>query len=514
MRQTGLLTLLSILMLGLLVACGGANKMTPTPFPATWTPGPALAAQESFGVDIAELLADPEMYADAYVQVRGLYQKRPLLVCESVSATNISPATWELMDNSGLRLNAGEFDQALRSLVPDGLTMTVAGYWQLWEGPIGCGKQAEKQAIWFLEVTDIISPSPIVQVTLPPTALGDPLFSDEVVTPDGGTDPNDQLTPMPTEDVVIVPETMTPFPTDVTVTAVSDDAFATPSPTTVFDDGNVPTATSGSNQSSTSTPLATSANGTATRQATATIGSGSGNATPTVAGTAKATNTPSSGSINIVNVDTIGEEEIGFGLMPSNEIHDWQLGLSERSVITISLAAEPQLKLNLEIFDQNNNVISSSNTATANQIETVKSLTVDPDKAYTIRVRNSTTNEEGSYVVLVWGNMEDSSILDARGILEDGQMKSATSPPIENAGHYWFFYGEEDEVISINTTADGSHSMWMLLYDPEGIPMDIDGAVFVEESIEDITLPLTGLYSILVEEYFYEMANYTIKLTK
>jgi hypothetical protein len=39
--------------------------------------------------------------------------------------------------------------------------MTVEGYWRLYEGPLGCGKNAPRAAIWYLEVLRIVEPNPL-----------------------------------------------------------------------------------------------------------------------------------------------------------------------------------------------------------------------------------------------------------------------------------------------------------------------------------------------------------------
>ncbi|HFQ92944.1 MAG TPA: hypothetical protein ENK32_02965, partial [Anaerolineae bacterium] len=152
----------------LMVACSDEPEATPTPFPPTPTPQAALRKNQAFPVTVQDLLINPEMYRDALVQVTGRYERRPLLVCESAAETYPSPATWALKDENGMVVSAGEYDDTLRALLPDELTMTVTGYWEEWQGVVGCGKQAESTTLWYLKVTDIVSPSPLAQVTLTP----------------------------------------------------------------------------------------------------------------------------------------------------------------------------------------------------------------------------------------------------------------------------------------------------------------------------------------------------------
>lgn len=528
MTRTAILTIVSILVLVILAGCDSASRMTPTPFPATWTPGPALAAQQSFQVEIADLLAEPETYEGAYVQVTGLYRRRPLLICESESATNPAPATWDLQDNTNLSIAAGEFDEALRSLLPDGLTLTVAGYWTLWEGQVGCGKQADKQAMWFLEVTDIVSPSPIVQVTLTPNAQGEnPLFSDDMVTPGATQEPGDgsggalQPTPTVEDEFPLTPDEPL-FPEDATATAVAatfpGGTVATATITNT-NGGQQATATTTGGFQSTPVPTATlsgSGSATATPRASATSVPGPGTPTVTSAPIGQVTSTPS-GSGTVVDVDVIGETELGYEFLAANEIHEWGLLLSESTVITVSLVAEPQLNLGLAIVNQNGDVVSQSNQAGANQVEAIKLLSVNPNQEYKIRVFNQSLVGEGDYVLTVWGNV-DGTYYDVRGILSYGQSGNATIPAATDLlypTHLWFFYGEEDDVITIDTTTPDD-SMLISLYDPERniVETDLEEIDYIQDIVEDVPLPVTGLYIISLEELAFEMVAYTITLSK
>ena len=527
------LSLALILIILLLVACDGA-ELTPTPFPATWTPAPALNPQQSYAIEIPELLSNSDSYVGAYVQVTGQYLKRPLLICESDGATNPSPATWEILDSSGVSLGAGEFDDALRSLVPNGLTVTVAGYWQQWEGPVGCGKQAEQETIWFLEVTDIISPSPIVQVTLTPSPIGgSPILSEDMITPDGVTNPGDgsnsTVQPVATSEDGLPVIEVTPLPTDATATAVSNNnggsTNPTNTPTTGNNDATTPTATTSGNNgggtieaTSTRPPNGGSGSTTATPQATsnatATAGS-SGNPTPTPPTIGQSTSTPRPNSGNIIGMDDIlGEDHIAFEYILPNEIHDWEVSLSSSTNITFSLIAEPGIDLGLELLDEVDNVLTSTNRAGANEIEEISNFRVDPNMDYYLRVF-SDSPVEGNYIVLVWGN--DGTISDARGYINYNQPQSTMIEAGEGVRHFWFFYGEEDETVSImTTTTTGATLMLISMYDVNGDYMesDEDEILWIEEEVNNITLPEDGLYAFWLEEEGYSAADYTVSISK
>ena len=175
-----------VLVLGL-VACETAVIGTPTPFPTEVALVPlTVTSEQPVALEIADLIATPEASQNSLIRLTGQYHRRPKLVCEN--DPHPGPATWELGAGEDVAL-AGGFDNELRRLLPDGLTMTVEGHWLLWHGPVGCGKRAEVKDIWYLQVNRIVDPSPITQVTLTPFIAG---IEIAVV---GTPDPDNPVTP-------------------------------------------------------------------------------------------------------------------------------------------------------------------------------------------------------------------------------------------------------------------------------------------------------------------------------
>ncbi|HMT19928.1 MAG TPA: hypothetical protein PKE20_01560, partial [Promineifilum sp.] len=201
MRYLKFLALPALLIL--LTACGGRNATSPTPFPTTG-PQATTLGNAPVPLTVAELMAAPGLYRDAVIQLTGRLRKQPLIVCDS--ELHPSPGGWGLAEEGVLAL-AGGFEQQVRSLLPDDLTMSVEGRWRLWEGLVGCGKQAVRQELWYLEVGRILSPSPITQVTLTPggevaiSAITNTPSSDNLgsTVPEAPPTPNPQETPLAPE---------------------------------------------------------------------------------------------------------------------------------------------------------------------------------------------------------------------------------------------------------------------------------------------------------------------------
>lgn len=201
---------------------------SPTAVPAVITGEPAL-------VSFSALNDDPFAYRDQAIQVTGSYTPLPAPDCLRYTGPLFR---WALVAEN-LQLDARGFEGVTRLVAP-GTELTVQGVWRLYNGPRGCGKGPARGAAWYLEVTRIVQPNPLVDVH------GRPI-------------PLPGIAPQPTAE---------DFPT-------GDAAGATPTPLDTPDPANTPTAT----PTATATPDLTST-------ATATL---TGSETPTLTTTPGAT---------------------------------------------------------------------------------------------------------------------------------------------------------------------------------------------------------------------------------
>ena len=508
----------------LMVACRNEPEAAPTPFPPTPTPLAALRKNQAFPVTVQDLLLNPEMYRDALVQVTGRYERRPLLVCESAAETYPSPAAWALKDENGMILEAGEYDDTLRSLLPDELTMTVTGYWEEWQGVVGCGKQAESATLWYLKVTDIVSPSPLAQVTLTPGGemVGGGDVGDTAVNPQtpGATpiaDTGGIPTATPDDGGIATPTAvngvMTPTPNSGlgggTPTPLPGGGTTVPTPTFTPQVGGTPTtAVTPSPSGATPTPAG----------ATATPG-GSATATPNGAPTATldplATATNSPGNLTDVVMDDVYTEDVFFGALASGEKHIWDVVLDDSSAITLSVAVEPQMSVTFDLVDENGGVIASQDVPAGGKLGTAAGIPVDPALFYTLEIY-SPDGSAGDYAITLWGDDEFAVPNESRGFLEYGQMGSV-SLQADGASHYWFFYGQAGESVDIVTSSEPDRLLLVSLYDGEGevvIDANGDDVELVDEEALGVPLPRTGLYAIWLIENDFQSSNYTIRVSR
>src|SRR5690606_12333742 len=87
-------------------------------------------------------------------------------------------------------------------------TITVDGRWLQWTGPVGCGKTAGVEEIWYLAVQNVVEPHPLVRAT-PGTVTA--VAGAPTALP-GATAPATAL-PSPTGVTPLSPASATPTPT-------------------------------------------------------------------------------------------------------------------------------------------------------------------------------------------------------------------------------------------------------------------------------------------------------------
>lgn len=176
--------ILAFLLLAVSCQAGGSFK----PTRATATPSGDLSNQVTL-VSFADLDADPAAYLDQLVRVSG---ELVFLEKELCSRWRGPRPAWALIDQVGeevMRLDAVGYEDLVRR-VPAGTVLTVDGFWRLYEGPLGCGKEPADGFAWYLDVTRLVQPNP-----LPLTGGGGP--GSPRVTPIGGEEGLLTVTPTP-----------------------------------------------------------------------------------------------------------------------------------------------------------------------------------------------------------------------------------------------------------------------------------------------------------------------------
>lgn len=479
-----------------LAACGEKEVLTtPTPFGSGQIT--VVAASQPTAVPLADLLAEPESFQGQFVQLSGLYEQLPLLVCSS--EPHPGPATWALLESEENVVAVSGFDVPLRALLDEGTPITVNGYWRFWEGPVGCGKQAVPRQFWYLNAIEMVSPEQLARITGVPAATSMP--------GEGG------------EGETAVPTTQPITPTVPITGTESPPMAATPtgepiaSPTLNLPPTLPPTiaATSAATATADGSPSA----GTPTVTITGTPGIVTPGPSPTLAGTpGTPTVTPQPGTYTVIVVDAINPDDgmYGWDTLAAWQKQNWPLTLNESTAITIGVAAGPTINLALAVYDEQDNLLMEQNNAPAGQLEQIVGLPVNPDNAYTVQVYDA-NGLTGNYFLTIVGNQTEDK-LSSRGILQYNNTRQDRLA--EFVRHFWYFYGEAGDVIDVTAVTGSDEIILISLYDENAdVLFDDNGDAleYVEGEILDFTLPATGLYLIWLEELVFDPASYTLTLT-
>lgn len=225
-----------------LAGCRPAGFFGPTGLTAT-PPGELI--RRAVPLTFVQLNADPAAYQDQYVQLQGAYLKLPATDCNPYRGPTF---IWSLADLATdvvqrLRVDVQGFEDVIY-LVPEGTPVTVEGFWRLYQGPLGCGKNAPREAIWYLEVIRIVAPNPFPGVVESPRVTPEepeieitPLAT-LTPTPPTLPTPDPRLTLSPTPETILTPTTeptpdplLTPSATPTPTATPDADLTVTPGPT-------------------------------------------------------------------------------------------------------------------------------------------------------------------------------------------------------------------------------------------------------------------------------------------
>jgi hypothetical protein len=500
----------TLLALGIaLVACSPGTAPVPTPFP-TPAATPTLPSQTTVALGLTDLVTSPGLYLDVPVQVSGRFRRQPLLVCPA--DPHPGPTSWALGE-AGLEVPASGFDQEVRALLPEELTVVVEGRLRRWQGLVGCGKRAQEREIWYLEVARILSPNPLAQITLTPggeaTAIADAGGgTEEASTPDPFLTPDALSTVAPFATATadpFAPEPTEPFgaypgqPTE----PVPD--FPTDEPTPSFDTPD-PFATQPSETASPTPATGTPAPGTPTPGTT-----GTPSATPTQGSTTPTATTGAPG--DVVDMGDIYNlaEEFTTSRIEANTVHRWTIEIFEDETFTVNVIAPAPADLILTISLNGQPIVNRQNTSGPGVAETVREPSLSGEGIYEIVVE-SAGGAATDYAIAAYiaGDFD----IQFKGFLTSSTPQSnITMAPDES--HYWFFIAGAGNQLTATLTPDSASDIIGEFFGPEAEALETidDGIAGEAETLAAFPLPVSGLHAVRVTEIDYLGMNYTILIT-
>jgi hypothetical protein len=501
-------------------ACGAEEEVLETPEVPI-----VVVSNDPVTVILDDLADDPAIFENEYLEITGQYSQMPLLICDT--DPHPSPGQWGITDGSLLAL-AGGFDSQLRALQLEGRVITVAGRWRQWEGPVGCGKKAVQQSIWYLDVDRIISPSPLSDFTSTPVNIASLNGGAQETPADVQSTPLGTATPVAQTGPTADPALATPIPASsgtpspLVTPSFTPFSLATPSPTVATataSAGNTATATSMSSLTGTPTAVAT-ASPTAAAGSSPIATSPPGSTvtplptvtpvTPLPTQPVLPTATPATGGYFVTDQGPIDAEELIAGRLGNNEIHSWTHSLSSSDTITVAVAASPSSDVILSILDGSGNTVTEQNVAPAGDIEQISGLSLPSADDYKLQIRTANGNS-ASYAVMLL--LSDSYDFVFQGILNNGDTSAGSLAA--DSDHFWFFQGGSGDSITITVIPDVSGDLFIELYGVNGQNISgfiDDGIGGEQEQLLDFMLPDAGMYSIRVGEYDFLPSGYQIEL--
>lgn len=246
------------------------RPLKPTRFTAT--PNEFYVDGQPELVTFTELNNNAAAYQNKFIRITGSYFPQKLPDCVPYSG----PIFRSVLVSDDLQLDIFGGETAL-SIVPINTKLTVDGIWRKYDGAVGCGKEPPRQTLWYLEITNIVAPNPIVGATpfMPEGVIPEdviPPLQTNTPTPGAGI-------PAPTSAVGVTPiPTATPqgsIPTPTTIVVMTVTPQATVTGTVV----SLPTNTPTPGSIGTPTPTGT-LTGTPTATTTGTPGTPFPSATP------------------------------------------------------------------------------------------------------------------------------------------------------------------------------------------------------------------------------------------
>ena len=478
------------------------------------------------------LLRNPSALEDMYIELAGKYKQLPIQVC--VEEGHASPIGWRLVIDD-LEIPASGFDQELRELAAKGLALVVEGQWKEWEGPVGCGRRAPVQQLWYLSVTEIISPNPltavededgevsevpgsvadinpappIVTVVKQPPATTGPEIStatfpaSSLVT----TTPTSEIEGSPTTPVTAFPEVSSTAPISISETATQAAATLTAGTPTVTQTGN-----------GTLTPVITPTPGATITPESGGAGTGRPTQMPTltplVTQPAGATGEPTgSPTATETSENTLFYEELVTAIVEAGAVRRWNFTGSEDEVTTISAAPESGIDIVLELVSPGGTILVSQDEGGVGEPETIDQETLSANGTYGIRVK-SLSSITGEFA-LALSDSESEAFLVFVAVLDYGAAGNGELPP--GTDHLYAFRAASQESVTIEVESTSANDLVLYLYDPNGdelafVDDDSSTSIGSTEELLNYFLPIPGIYVFRIGEWDFNVATYQFSL--
>lgn len=225
-----------------------------------------------------------------------------------------------------------------------------------------------------------------------------------------------------------------------------------------------------------------------------------------------------------VSLDEGGESTVNFWeagdlvygdvrreVLRADEAHAWYFEGRDGDEVTIVVTPlHGRLDLDVWLLDPNVHKLVMKDDFLAGVPETID-FTMPVDGQYIILVREF-FGEPGPYELFLAAS--GSNFVEQMGTLTFGQPVSGNLPPGRRAA--WTFSGQRDQIINVDLASeDGESDLLLVLKAPDGsTALAIDDTLAgATERLQGYTLPLSGEWIIVVQEFFDAGAEYSLLVT-
>ncbi|NDJ77631.1 MAG: hypothetical protein GYB65_15375, partial [Chloroflexi bacterium] len=204
----------------------------------------------------------------------------------------------------------------------------------------------------------------------------------------------------------------------------------------------------------------------------------------------------------VIETGTISYGQLVEGTLEGNT-HTYTFSGASSDIVTISLESD-DFNPFVELLDANGESLAFDNESGPGLDALISIQMLPADGTYTIVVSSLVSGESGDYeLYLALGDMQAS--------LDMGDTVTGT---LDENVHFYFYNGEQNEVITISLTSD-DFDTYLELYDSDAtmIVSNDDGGEGLNSQIDGYSLPNTGSYAIVVRGYGVRVSgDYTLAL--
>jgi hypothetical protein len=499
----------------LLISCqSNAGLLTGSSALGSVSSAEGVVPQPAISVEIQELLDNPDRYEGAYLEVEGEYSQLEDTECDT--KLQGSPAGWALRNSEGKKIFAAGAADLLQQAKLTGLILNVRGRWLRWQGPIGCGRDAETKAILYLDVSHFSSPNPIGRVDASPATEQSAQEGDEAISPvqsETGELPLEE-NPERGENSSTTPGAPTSVNEEVSTTEPITVRPITPTQlvTTVrFEPTESSTLEVAPERTVSPVPIgATDAAVNTPEQATNTPAPSNSTTAAIPTSESDVMSSATSRSLSFSDEETLETGSLETAMLNSREIHRWPLVITNTNAITVNVASEIDLDVSISVRDPSGNTIAQQNDAHNGNPEVLGGVLLPSAGTYDI-VISSANEVSGEYAILV--NDIESYTFVFNGTLESGDLRSGIIR--SQRDHFWSFTCMAGGRLSATVVPKDNSDLFMRLFGPDDkilIQLHNESGAGESEQLVSFSLADTGFYSLVIGELNFGPSAYEIDL--